>query len=43
MTLRSHPGPDGHPTNPFEPFERDDLERSIPARFERQATRAPTR
>ena len=43
MTLRSHPGPDGRPTNAFERFERDDLERSIPARFERQAARAPGR
>jgi amino acid adenylation domain-containing protein len=40
---RSAPGPDGRPTNPFEPFDRAELERAIGARFERQADRGPDR
>ncbi len=43
MTLRSDPDFGGRPTNAFERFEREDLERSIAARFERQVARAPER
>jgi amino acid adenylation domain-containing protein len=31
------------PTNPFDPFDRNDLERSIPERFERQSHNDPDR
>jgi amino acid adenylation domain-containing protein len=40
---RSAPGPDGRPTNPFEPFDRVELGQSIAARFERQVGRGPGR
>ena len=41
--LSSCPGPDGRPTNPFEPFPRAALEGSLTARFTRQVTRDPHR
>jgi amino acid adenylation domain-containing protein len=43
MTPRSAPGPDGRPTNPFEPFPRAALDQSIPARFASVARRWPER
>lgn len=43
MTPRSAPGPDGRPTNTFEPFPRAALEQSISARFGRIADRWPDR
>ena len=41
--LRSCPGPDGRPTNPFDPFPRADLEGSLTYRFARQVARHPRR
>ena len=43
MTPRSAPGPDGRPTNTFEPFPRAALDQSISARFGRIASRWPDR
>jgi amino acid adenylation domain-containing protein len=40
---RSAPGPDGRPTNPFEPFDRAEIEQAIGARFEAQVGRGPDR
>src|SRR5262245_28297798 len=36
---QSCPGPDGRPTNPFEPFPRTALDRSLAARFAQEVTR----
>lgn len=40
---RSCPGPDGRPTNPFEPFPRADLDGALTAPFARQVACQPTR
>ena len=40
---RSAPGPDGRPTNPFEPFDRAEIEQAIGARFEARVGRGPDR